>query len=98
MPPSTTAPGPNGAATPRCPSKRGRRGRRLRDNDAPKPRRSGDGSDPRVTPSTIQRLQHLVEAGEVGAPLGLVGGDLGQAVDDGAALLQQLARLGGIVD
>ena len=51
-----------------------------------------------VRASAVQRLQNFVEAGEIGAPLGLIGGDLRQAVDDGAALLQQLACLARVAD
>src|SRR6185436_15319004 len=53
-----------------------------------------------VAPPTlpIQRLEHLVEPREVGAPLRLGCGYAGQAVDNGAALLQQLACFIGIID
>src|SRR6516165_7066526 len=48
--------------------------------------------------SLIERPQDLIEAGEVGAPLSPVGRDLGQAVDDGAAPFQELARLAWVAD
>src|SRR5262252_3871361 len=48
--------------------------------------------------SLIKGPQDLIKPGEVGAPLSPVRRNLGQAVDDGAAFLQELARLGRVAD